>query len=186
MPTSQGTEILKRARQGDRAATAELVALVYDRLRELAGAYVRRNTPHQTLQATDIVHEAYLQLVDQSAVDCNDRSHFVALAAHVMRQVLAGYARKRGAQKRGGDRRRVPLRDTLALSTSPDLDIVSLDEALSRLESLHERQARVVELRFFGGLSFEEAAVALGVATKTAEADWYAAKAWLHRELTRE
>jgi RNA polymerase sigma factor (TIGR02999 family) len=186
MQATQGTEILKRARQGDSTATAKLVELVYDRLRRLARGYVRRNTPHGTLQATDIVHEAYLNLVDQTAVDCNDRTHFVAIAAHAMRQVLAGYARRRGAQKRGGHWKRVPLRDTLALSETPDLDVLALDEALSALEELHERQARVVELRFFGGLDFKEIGGTLGISPRTAEADWYAGRAWLHRELGRE
>jgi RNA polymerase sigma factor (TIGR02999 family) len=184
MQDSKGTEILKRVRDGDSAATAELMELVYERLRALARGFMNRR-PRQTLQATDIVHEAFINLVDQSAIDCKDRTHFIAIAARAMRNVLVSYARRRGALKRGGGLRRVPLRDTLACSSRPEVDVLSLHEALAKLESIHERQARVVELRFFGGLDFEEVGLALGISSKSAKSSWYAGRAWLHRELKK-
>ncbi len=177
------TDILKKSRTGDHAATGELLELVYDKLRAIARGYLHRHRRHQTLQATDVVHEAYMKLVGQENLAWQDRTHFIAIAASAMRQVLVAYARKRDSQKRGGGWNRVPLQDTLALSGRPDLDILCLDEALSRLEQLHERQARIVELRFFGGLTIGEIAENVGMTPKTVEADWYTARAWLHREL---
>lgn len=183
MPGPTCTEILKKSRAGDRTAASELLDLVYDKLRAIARGYLRRGRRHPTLQATDVVHEAYIKLVGQENLGRQDRTHFIAVAASAMRQVLVAYARKRDSKKRGGGWRRVPLRDTLAVSGKPDFDILCLDEALSRLEQLHERQVRVVELRFFGGLTCGEIAESLGVSAKTVEADWYSARAWLHREL---
>ncbi len=181
----RNTEILKKARRGDRAASADLLEAVYDKLRLLAAAAMRRERRDHTLEATALVHEAYLKLIDETRVEWQDRAHFVSIAACAMRRILVEHARRRGARKRGGDRQRVPLRDTMALSGKPDLDILALDDALSALEKLDTRMARVVELRFFGGLGFDETASGLGVSARTAKEDWYAARAWLHRELTR-
>lgn len=184
---SQGTEILRRARRGDAQATAELFALVYERLRALARRYVGGRN-RQTLQATDIVHEAFVRLVDQGSVDCHDRAHFIAVAARAMRHVLVSYARRRNARKRGGNHHRISLRDTMACSRDAEgqVDVLALHEALEKLEALHARQARVVELRFFGGLTFEEVAAALGISERAAQSDWYAGRAWLHREIRRQ
>ncbi len=179
-------DVIRKSRCGDGEATSELMELVYDRLRDLAAHYLRQGRRGHTLQATEIVHEAFVNLVGLTDVEWNDRAHFLGVAASAMRQVLGEYARRRGAQKRGGGWQRVPLRDTLSVSNGPELDLLNLDEALSRLGELHERQARVVECRFFSGMTIEEAASALGVSAKTVEADWYAARAWLNRELSEE
>ena len=186
MSQAESTEILKTSRSGDPTATSRLLSLVYDELRRIAAHYVRRGGRQQTLQATEIVHEAYLKLVGQENVEWQDRTHFISVAACAMRQVLIAHARKRSAKKRGGDRLRFPLRDSLAVSGGPDVDLLSLDEALLKLNKLHERQVRIVELRFFGGLTYEEIAATLKVSPKTVETDWYAARAWLHRELGKE
>ncbi len=186
MGRASNTGILKRARGGDRVAAAEFTELVYRELRALAANYMRRERRGHTLQGTELVHEAYLNLVDATGVDPRDRTHFMSIAACAMRRVLIEHARKRSARKRGGDRRRVPLRDTLALSENPELDPLHLEEALSALENLDERKARVVELRFFSGLTCEEVASALGVSLRTVEKDWYVARAFLHRELAAE
>ncbi len=179
-------DVIRKSRCGDGEATSELMELVYDRLRDLAAHYLRQGRRGHTLQATEIVHEAFVNLVGLTDVEWNDRAHFLAIAASAMRQVLGEYARQRGAQKRGGGWQRVPLEDTLSVSNGPELDLLHLDEALSRLGELHERQVRVVECRFFSGMTIEEAASALGVSAKTVEADWYAARAWLNRELSKE
>ena len=183
---ANSTEILKKSRLGDGAATQELVGLLYDRLRRLAASYVRRCSWQQTLQATDLVHQAYLELVDQDPVDWKDKTHFFAVAAAAMRNVLASYARRKFALKRGGDWRRVPLGDSMSLSGQREVEVASLLDALAELEALHERQARVVELRFFGGLKEEEVAEILGVSLRTVTADWHAARSWLFRRLRRE
>jgi len=147
---------------------------------------MKRRNPNQTLQATDIVHEAYLHLLSGENLEWADRTHFVGIAAAAMRQVIVDYGRRKGALKRGGGGQRIPLRDTLALSKNDVLDVVSLDEALQKLKALHERQARVVELRFFGGLSLKEVAAILDVSLRTVEGDWHTARAWLYRELKEE
>ena len=186
MSRSRSTEILKKAREGDSAAAARLLELVYNELRALAAGYLRRYRRRQSLQATDVVHEAYLKLVGQEDVEWQDKTHFVSVAACAMRQVLVDHARKRSSRKRGGGWQRVPLRDTLGLSGKPELDMLCLDEALQKLQRLHGRQARVVELRFFGDLKYDEIAETLGVSARTVESDWYAARAWLHREMGNE
>ena len=183
---SSNTGILKRAREGDGVASAELTELVYRELRALAARYMRGERRGHTLQGTELVHEAYLNLLDATGVDPHDRTHFLSIAACAMRRVLVEHARKRAARKRGGDRRRIPLRDTLVLSEKPDLDLLHLEEALCALENLDERKARVVELRFFSGLTCEEVASSLGVSLRTVEKDWYVARAFLHRELAGE
>jgi len=163
---------------------AELLPLVHAELRRIAGARMRGERRDHTLEPTALVHEAYVRLVDQDSLQWEDRAQFLAAAAHVMRQVLIGHARARNAKKRGGDRARVTLHDPASeTSGEVDVDILDLQEKLEQLHELSERRARVVELRFFGGLTFEETAHVLGIAPKTVEADWYLARTWLRREM---
>ena len=168
----------------DRRPTAEeLAALVYDELRRLAGAYMRREAPGQTLQPTALVHEVYLRLAG-AGTPWNDRRHFIGIAARSMRQILVERARARGALKRWGRLDRVSLVESLAMSPNGSTDMLpALDEALSRLERLDPEQARIIELRFFAGLTVEEAADALGISAATLKRRWSLARAWLFREL---
>jgi RNA polymerase sigma factor (TIGR02999 family) len=168
--------------RGDRPAD-EAATAVYDELRRLAASYMRRERPGQTLQATALVHEAYLRLAS-SSVAWNDRRHFVALAARSMRQILVERARARGAQKRWAGLDRVTLTDALAVAGSDDAMLPALDEALERLEQIDPEQARIVELRYFVGLSIEDAAEALGMSPATLKRRWSLARAWLFRALT--
>jgi RNA polymerase sigma factor (TIGR02999 family) len=158
--------------------------LVYDELRRIAAAHLRRERAGHTLQPTALVHEAYLRLLEQSG-QFHDETHFRATASRVMRQILVDHARRRGADKRGGGWLRVALcDDEVGGAADRDVEILALDEALEELGRLDERKSRVVEMRFFGGMTCSEAAVNLGVSPKTAEADWYMARAWLHRRLS--
>jgi RNA polymerase sigma factor (TIGR02999 family) len=161
----------------------ELAVLVYNELRRLAAAYMRRERPGQTIQATALVHEAYLRLAD-AGTPWNDERHFVGIAARSMRQILVERARARGAQKRWGDLDRVSLIDSLIGATSEEAMLPALDEALERLEAIDPEQARIVELRFFGGLSIEEAAAAMNISPATLKRRWALARAWLFRELS--
>jgi RNA polymerase sigma factor (TIGR02999 family) len=163
----------------------DLAALVYAELRRLAGAYMRRERPGQTLQATALVHEAYMRLAT-SRIDWADRRHFIGVAARSMRQILVERARSRGAQKRWGGMNRVTLSDMLAKAAEPDSMLPALDEALTRLEQLDAEQARIVELRYFVGLSIEEVADALEMSPATVKRRWALARAWLFRELGGE
>jgi RNA polymerase sigma factor (TIGR02999 family) len=170
---------------GEKRVAEELLPLVYDELRRLAGRYLRREKPGHTLQATALVHEAYLELVDASRVSWQGRTHFFAVGARVMRRLLIDHARGRGRQRRGGGARRVSLHEAL-VPAGEDLDreqLLDLDAALEKLAGLDERQARVVELRAFGGLTNAEIAALLGVSERTVERDWRFARAWLRREL---
>jgi RNA polymerase sigma factor (TIGR02999 family) len=180
------SEILLRVRRGEADAADELLPHVYGELRELAQSLVRRERNGHTLDATALLHEAYLRLSAASLPDLADRRHFVALVARAMRQALIDHARGRDTKKRGGDRLRVTLHDSALSVSNKAIDVLALDEALSRLAELDARKCRVVELRFFGGLTFAESADVLGIAPKTVEADWYAARAWLRRELADE
>ena len=164
-------------------ALERLVPLVYEELRAIAHRQLRSERANHTLSTTGLVHEAYLRLVDQRRVDWCDRTHFFAMAARVMRRVLVDYARRRGARKRDGARDAAPLDDALAAADEQADLIVALDEALERLAQLEERQARVVECRFFGGYTEEETAELLGVSSRTVRNDWVKAKGWLYREL---
>jgi RNA polymerase sigma factor (TIGR02999 family) len=178
------TETLLRARLGDHAALEELVPTVYDEMRRLAASYLRAERPGHTLQATALAHEAYLKLVDQSRVDWQGRAHFLGIAAQAMRRILADHARRRRAAKRGGDPMRVALELVdLENPGNGGVAVDDLDAALEDLARLDPRQARVVELRFFGGLSIEETAEVTGVSPATVKRDWVLARAWLHREL---
>jgi len=156
--------------------------LVYEELRALAESYLKRERPGHTLQATALVHEAYMRLVKQEDVDWQNRAHFFAVAAQAIRRILVDHARGHQSAKRGGDRKRVQLEQDLALS-EPDFDLLALDEALQELAGLNERQARIVELRFFGGLSLKEVAEYLGFSSRTIDGDWHMARAWLRGKL---
>jgi RNA polymerase sigma factor (TIGR02999 family) len=162
----------------------EVVLLVYQELRRLAARYLRAERANHTLQPTALVNEAYLCLARQDGVRWQNRAHFLAIAANTMRRVLVDHARERGALKRGGDRRRVTLHSSIALAEG-DVHVLSLDEALRKLEGFDPAGARAVELRYFGGLTVEETAEAMGVSPATVKRAWTAAKAWLYRELSQ-
>lgn len=184
MPSSRSvTQILADLDAGDRAAVDELVPLVYDELRKLAAQRLRRQRPHHTLQATALVNEAYMKLVEQRDVRWQNRAHFFGVAAVLMRRILKDYARSREADKREGQWQRVPLDDVLRLAGEQGLDLLALDSALTALATLDERQSRIVELRFFGGLSVEEAAEVLDVSPTTIKREWQTAKAFLRRHM---
>jgi len=182
-PADQVERLLARAAGGDEEAMAELMPLVYDELRRIAGRYMRRERPGQTIQATALVHEAYLRLLRDRAKNWHTRAHFVGIAANAMRQILVERARARGAAKRGGGGARVTIDEGAIAGPSQPVDVEALDEALERLAALDARQARIVELRFFGGLTVEEAADVLGISPATLKRDWTVARAWLKREL---
>lgn len=184
--TKDVTRLLEQLRAGDRNAVADLVPLLYDELRQLASKYLRRERPGHTLQATALVHEAYLRLVDQKDVGWQNRSHFFGVAAQQMRRILVDHARHRHAAKRGGSAPKVTLDEALVVSEQAAEDVLQLNELLSRLGERDEQQARVVELRVFGGLTVEEAAEALDISPATVKRDWAMAKAWLTREIQRE
>jgi RNA polymerase sigma-70 factor (ECF subfamily) len=178
----QVTELLKAMGQGDEKAADALLPLVYAELHRLAKIYMRRERPDHTLQATALINEAYLQLAHED-VDWNSRAHFIGVAAHVMRRILVDYARAHNAEQRGGGLKRVELQDELVISPKQLDQVAFLDEALKRLEKLNPRQARVVELRYFGGLSVEQIAALLGTAPRSIKRDWSLARVWLFREL---
>lgn len=192
---SEVTQTFLRWRQGDAGALDALLPLVYDEMRRLASGYLQNERVGHTLQPTALAHEAYLRLLDQRHVSWQNRAHFMGLAAQAMRRILTDHARRRGAEKRGGGAVHVALEDVdmeggvAALSRageSPDplgVSVEDLDTALDRLAQLDERQARVIELRFFTGLSIDEAAEVLAVSPATVKRDWTLARAWLHREL---
>jgi len=186
MPSEKVTELLAQISGGNRAAVDELMPLVYRELKRIAGGQLGRERVGHTLQATALVHEAYLKLVDQREVAWQNRAHFFGVSAQAMRRILLDYAKSRGRRKRGGDVRRTSFDEALAVADDRESDLLSIDEALTRLEQLDARQAKVVELRFFGGLSVEETAEVLGVSAPTVKREWAMAKAWLHRELAAE
>jgi RNA polymerase sigma factor (TIGR02999 family) len=179
---SQTTRLLKAVHAGDQAAAERLLPLVYAELHRVANAYMRRERPDHTLQPTALINEAYLRLI-QEDVDWNSREHFIGFAAHVMRRVLVDYARARNADQRGGKRERVELQDQLAISPQRLEEVSQLDEALDRLEKHSPRQAKVVELRYFGGLSIEQIGATLGIAPRSVKRDWALARIWLFEEL---
>jgi RNA polymerase sigma-70 factor, ECF subfamily len=170
----------------DRQSVDTLLPIVYQELRRLAASYLRRERPGQTLQPTALVHEAYLRLLKDKPDRWKNRAHFCAIAAHSMRQILIERARARGAQKRGGAQPRVTLDEALVAGGNRAIDLVALDEALERLAAIDPEQARLVELRFFGGLTVEETAAALGISPATVKREWALAKGWLYRELTAD
>jgi RNA polymerase sigma factor (TIGR02999 family) len=177
------TDLLVAWGEGDRAALERLVPLVHAELRRLARGYMRGERAGHTLQTTALVNEAYLKLVEQGRVRWQNRAHFLAIAARQMRHVLVDYARRRKYQKRGGGALQVTLGEAEGMAEARSPDLVALDEALAALAEVDPRRARVVELKFFGGLTTEEAAEALGVSDTTVERDWTVARAWLHKTL---
>lgn len=181
--SSDVTLLLSELTRGDQKAADKLVPLVYDELKRLARGYMRRERPEHTLQATALVHEAYLKLVKQRSVDWQGRSHFFGIAAQLMRRILIDHARSHLREKRGGAQEATPLDEALVFSPGQSAELVRLDEALERLAKLDPRQSKIVELRFFGGLSVEETAEFLKISPKTVKRDWSVAKAWLHGEL---
>ncbi len=186
MPVSeQTTQILVDLGNGDRSAAKRLMPLVYDELRGLARRYMQQERPEHTLQATAIVHEAYLRLIDQSRVDWKGRAHFFAVAAEMIRRVLVDHAREHDAAKRGGGARKVSLTDSVGATEGPDIELLSLDAALDELGRLKERHRKVVELRFFGGLNIDETAQVLEVSPQTVRSDWRMARVWLRQRLER-
>ena len=179
------TALLMELTNGNREAASELMPIVYDELRKLAGRYMRRERTDHTLQATALLHEAYLKLVQQQEANWQSRAHFFGIAAQVMRHILIDHARGHTSEKRGGGKRPVPLEEALIFTPEKSLELLRLDESLQRLAELDPRQGRVVELRFFGGLTVEETADVLGVSPKTVKREWSMAKAWLHGDMKR-
>ena len=178
------TELLVGYGRGDKDALDQLMPIVYDELRRQAARYLRREQAGNTLQTTALIHEAYVRLVDQRNVQWQNRAHFFGIAAQMMRRILVDHARAKKRAKRGGSDVRVSLGDATVAVKGQDLDVVALDEALERLAQIDEQQSRVVELRFFSGLTVEETAEVLHISTATVKRDWNMAKAWLHRELS--
>ena len=177
------TELLLAFRDGDRAAFDQLMPMVYDDLRKVARAQLRRGRPGATLDTTVLVHELYLKMADQQRLDARDRGHFLAISAHAMRQVIADYARRRTAAKRGGDSDPVPLDEAPEIADREARWLLDVDQALERLAGRDERMAKVVECRFFAGFSEEETAAALDTSVRTVQRDWMRARAWLKEEL---
>ncbi len=182
----QITQLLKDWSEGNQAAQDELMPLVYEELRRQASQYLRKERQGHTLQTTALIHEAYLRLAGQNEIEWQNRNHFFAIASTAMRRILVDHARTRHREKRGGNAEHIPLDDALMIGVSQkSVDLVALDEALVRLERLDPRQAKVVELRFFSGLTNEETAKVLAVSNATVRNDWAMAKAWLHGQLAK-
>jgi RNA polymerase sigma-70 factor, ECF subfamily len=179
----QITRLLAEWNSGNEGAADQLMPLVYEELRRMARAYMRRQPSNHTFQTTELIHEAYLKLVKTDGRDFENRAHFFGVAAKAMRHILVDYARSKQSDKRGGGRERVSLADDIAISTARTGDLVALDEALEELERLDERKCRVVELRFFGGLTTEEIAQVLEVSGETIKRDWRFARNWLLKKL---
>lgn len=182
--TGEVTSLLRAWREGDADALGHASTLLYPELRRQARLYMRRESPGNVLQTTALVHEAFLRLVDSDAVDWNDRTHFLAAAARVMRHVLVDLARRQGRQKRGARALHVPLEASAHVADPRSVDMTALDQALDALAVLDPRKARVVELRFFGGLTVEETARVLQVSVETIQRDWRLARSWLLKTLT--
>ena len=185
-PSSPVTQLLVRWRDGDREALEALMPLVYDELRRLAHHYLRQERSDHTLQSTALVHEAYLRLAGQNPPQWQNRAHFFGIAAHIMRQILVEYARGRSAAKRGGSACRLTLDEAVALPRQIDVDVVELDKALTGLAELDAQQSRIVELRYFAGLTIEDTSEVLGISPATVKRDWVTARAWLYRAMTGE
>jgi RNA polymerase sigma-70 factor (ECF subfamily) len=189
MATSQArdiTQLLRAWGEGDEQALERLTPLVYDELRKAAKRQMARERDGHTLQTTALINEVYLRLVDLDGVGLQDRTHFFAICARLMRRILIDYARSRSYLKRGGDARRVTLDEALMVSADPSLDLMALEGALTKLGEVDSRKSSVVELRFFGGLSIKETATVLKVSSDTVTRDWNLAKAWLMREMDGE
>lgn len=180
------TQILQKWSAGDQTSLDALIPLVYSELHRLARRALARNSSGSTVQTTALVHEAYLRLIDVKQVSWQNRAHFYAVSANLMRNILVDFARQRLSRKRGGDARHVELDEALNFSSNKSADIVALDEVLTELANLSPRQAQVVEMKFFGGLTEDEICEVLKISPATVRRDWQAARAWLHRELARQ
>jgi RNA polymerase sigma factor (TIGR02999 family) len=185
--TGEVTRLLNDLRTGKKDAEAQLFSLVYDELRRIAASYLRKERADHTLQPTALVHEAYLRLVELTEQNWQNRAHFLGIGAHLMRQILVDHARKHYAAKRGGKERPVTLDDlkVAAPGAQRPEELIALDDALLKLEGFDQRQSRIVELRFFGGLTEEEISHLLGVSVRTIKRDWSVARAWLYEEITK-
>jgi len=179
------TKLLVKLKEGEAGASDELIGRVYKELRTIAARQMRRERPDHTLQPTALVHEVYLRFVDDMGAGLNNRADFFAAAVNLMRHVLIDHARAKQAEKRGGDVVKITLNEVQISSAQSAEELLAVDEALERLAAIDPRQARIVELRFFGGLSIEEIANVLGIVPRTVDRDWRAARVWLRRELTR-
>ena len=175
--------ILRDWNGGSRASADALLPLVYDELRSIAANYLRKERSDHTLQPTALVHEAYMKLVDISDMRWQDRAHFFAVSSNVMRHILVDHARAKRTEKRGGGAQKIALQDVVSLSTTDDVDLIAIDDALKELAKFDEQQSRIVELRFFGGLTIEETAHVVGISPATVKREWAMAKAWLRRKL---
>jgi len=186
MPSTRDiTQVLRELSEGRDTAPAKLMPLVYGELRKLAQAYLQEERADHTLPATALVHEAYIRLVDWKNVTWQNRAHFFALAAQVMRRILVDHAREKRAQKRGGEWTKLSLEEAVSFPQQREVDLVALDDALKELELLDPTQSKIVELRFFGGLTIEETAEALRISPATVKREWTLAKAWLHKTIVR-
>ena len=185
-PAADVTQLLSKWSGGDQAALDQLLPLVYGELRRLAGSYLRRERSNHTLQSTALVHEAFMRMVNQHDVQWKNRAHFFAIAAQMIRRILVDYARSQHAEKRGSGAVKLALDEALATpQAESDLDLLGLNDALDRLAALDERQSRIVELRFFAGLSIEETAEVMHLSPASIKREWQSARAWLFREMTR-
>ncbi len=179
------TALLQAWSGGDQSALDKLIPLIYDELRRLAGHYLRRERIGHTLQPTALVHEAYLRLADQRQMEWQNRAHFFGAAAQVMRRILVDHARQHRATKRGGAEHKVTLEEDVALSEQRDVNLLALDDALNKLAEIDLQKSRIVELRFFSGLSIDETAEVMEISEATVTRQWRTAKAWLHREISK-
>jgi RNA polymerase sigma factor (TIGR02999 family) len=177
------TQLLSNVQQKQPGAEEQLLGMVYNELRHIAAAYMRRERPGHTLQPTALVHEAYLQLVDQTRVNWQSRAHFFGVASRLMRRILVDHARSHLAEKRGGSAQKLSLDEAIGVARRREVALDAMDDALNTLAEVDPRQSRIVELRFFGGLTVEETAEVLGTSTATVEREWRMAKAWLHGQL---
>jgi RNA polymerase sigma-70 factor (ECF subfamily) len=182
--SSRVTQLLEKLQPGDHRTADQLFAEVYTELRARAAGYLRRERKNHTLRPTELVHEAYLKLVDQTRVHWRGQVHFKAIAAQAMRRILVDHARRRGAAKRGGNRHRIALDDNLVIESSRDVNLLALEDALTKLAKLDPRQAQMIELRFFGGLNVAEVAKVMGMSKRSVEREWTMVRAWLRRELS--
>ena len=185
LPEEDITGTLLKVSDGDGNAAARLLPYVYDELLRLAAAYLRRERPDHTLQPTALVHEAYLRLIDQSRVGWKNRAHFCAVASEMMRRILVDHARKHHAAKRGGSETRISLADAVSFPQDVEIEVLAVDEALIDLTRMDPQQGKLVELRFFGGLTLDETAEVMGISRSTVQREWNLAKAFLYNQLTR-
>ncbi len=179
------TRLLVSWSKGDADSLERLIPLIYQSLQKIAHQHLRREYAPMTLQTTALVHEAYLKLIDQNSVNWQNRSHFFAIASQAMRRILVDHARHQHAEKRGGEGEKVSLDEIEVAQMTPDKNLLALDEALTRLEKFDPQQSRIIELRYFGGLSVEETAEVLKISTRTVKRDWAMARGWLYRDLTK-